>query len=128
MSAQAPAHKQAGGKAGVLAGPRAVGWARWLGDGAWAPASAPPLTARPCDLGQAPCPVWPTVSTCIMKLLNNIVSTQDVVSEPKGQPVSGTSPEVSGLSLPFDDRLRVQADTRSPWELLEVEPQVMQRS
>lgn len=62
MSAQAPAHKQAGGKAGVLAGPGAVGWARWLGVGAWAPASAPPLTAWPCDLGQAPCPVWPTVS------------------------------------------------------------------
>lgn len=65
---------------------------------------------------------------CIMKLLNDIVSTQDVASEPKGQPVSGTFREVTELSLPFDHRLRVQAGTRSPWERLEVESQVMQSS
>lgn len=82
----------------------------------------------PVTLGRHPALSGLQFPTCVMKLWNNIVSTQDVVSEPKGQPVLGTSPEVSGLSLPFDDRLRVQADTQSPWELLEVEPQVMQRS
>lgn len=46
----------------------------------------------------------------------------------KGSQGQEVSPGLPELSVSFDHRLRVQADARSPWELLEVEPQVMKRS
>lgn len=85
-SAQAPqTGRQADRREGRGTGwARAVGWARWLGDGegAWAPAPALPLSAGPGGLGQAPCPLRPAPSYLYMKLLGNTVSTQDVASEP----------------------------------------------
>lgn len=110
----------------------AVGWARWLEDGAWALAPALPLTGWPCGLGQAPALSGLQFSICTMKPLGNIVTMQDVASEScsslKGSQCQEVSPGLPEPSVPFDYRLRVQADARSPWELLEVEPQVMERS
>lgn len=110
----------------------AVGWARWLEDGAWALAPSLPLTGWPCGLGQAPALSGLQFSICTMKPLGNIVTMQDVASEScsslKGSQCQEVSPGLPEPSVPFDHRLRVQADARSPWELLEVEPQVMERS
>lgn len=102
--------------------------------GGWGLGSSPSSasTGWPCGLGQAPALSGLQFSICTMKPLDDIVTMQDVASEScsslKGSQCQEISPGLPELSIPFDHRLRVQADAHSPWELLEVEPQVMERS
>lgn len=87
-------------------------WARWP----WAGA----LSSPPCSLLSVPGSCWGTQSPRRMWLLSPI--------QAKGQPVPGSFPRSPETSLPFGPYLRVRADARSLWELLEVGPHVIKRS
>lgn len=82
MSAQAPADRPTGGKAGVTAGPRRQG-----GHAGWriGPGLQPQLCLSwvgPVALGRRPTLSDLQFPMCTAKLLDNMVCTQDTASEP----------------------------------------------
>ena len=134
MSAQVLADRQRGGKARVL-----VERQQWVGHTGWglgvqAPTSALLLTAWSCGPRQTPYPLWVAVSHLYCEAIrqHSLCASEDMAFEPhlslEGSWYCEVSPGGPELNLPFDNRLRVQADTQSPGICLEAEPQVVERA